>query len=131
MVALDSTTGKELWSYDPHSYEIGPGVRSRPWARQRGIGYWTDGKRRRLYLPTRDRMMALDADTGKLIPGFGNEGVIDLTEHLLWKVNDRTHFNMSSPPVVYKNLVIVGSSIPDRLVQAQRVPRAMFRPLTR
>jgi glucose dehydrogenase len=35
---------------------------------------------RRLYLPTADaRLIAINADTGKVCEGFGNKGVIDLT----------------------------------------------------
>lgn len=123
VVALDAGTGKQLWNYDPRMYEWGQGpVGGGSYPKHRGLATWTDGTMRRIFLPSRGRLMALDAETGKLIPNFGREGVVDLTEHLVWKVNDRTHFANTSPPVVYNNLVIVGSYIPDLLVYPQSPP---------
>jgi len=123
-VALDAKTGREIWSYDPHVYEWGNGLGSDgygAWSKLRGVAIWTDGKQRRIFLPTRSRLVALDAATGKLIPTFGREGTVDLTEHLIWRA-DKTTYSNTSPPVVFKNLVIIGSSIPDRIVYPQSPP---------
>lgn len=122
-VALDANTGKEIWSYDPRVYQWGPGRQpwTTHWARLRGVATWTDGKQRRILLPARSELIALDAETGKLITSFGRDGIVDLTEHLVWKT-EKTDYTNSSPPVVYKNLVIVGSSVPDNLVFPQSPP---------
>lgn len=116
VVALDANTGQELWSYDPRAYQWGPGPRGVSFAKHRGIATWTDGKQRRIFLPTRGRLIALDAETSKPIPTFGREGVVSLTEGLPWELKDVSHLSNLSPPVVYKNLVIVGSGISDSLI---------------
>lgn len=122
VVALDANTGKELWSYDPHAYELGAGPPSVTFADHRGIAIWSDGKERRIFLPTRGRLIALDAKTGKRIATFGNEGEVDLTKSLAWEIKDRRHYNNTSPPVIYQNLVIVGSNIPDTEVYRKSPP---------
>ncbi len=113
VVALDASTGTEFWSYDPHAYERA--------SRHRGVVTWTDGMERRVFLNSRSRLIALDARTGKSIPEFGQGGEIDLTEDLIWEVNKRD-YTQTSPPVVYKDLVIVGSSVSDGHVYERNPP---------
>ena len=48
------------------------------------------------------------------MPSFGNDGVVSLTDGLP-RISDITHATQSSPPVVYQDLVIVGSQVPDRV----------------
>lgn len=122
VVALDAASGKELWSYDPRAYELGPSPSSVNFALHRGIAAWTDGKSLRIFLPTRGRLISLDGRTGKRIPTFGNEGEVDLTKNLAWGIRERTHYSNTSPPVVYQNLVIVGSNISDNEVYPKSPP---------
>ncbi len=107
VVALDANTGTELWSYDPRVHKWGWSI-----FRHRGVATWTDGRERRIFINSRWRLIALDARTGAPIPTFGTGGEIDLTEDLIWEVN-RLHYMNTSPPVVYKDLVIVGSAMYD------------------
>jgi glucose dehydrogenase len=104
VLALDAYTGKKIWEFEaPYS------------ASPRGISYWPgDGQ----YPPTvvfgasGGRLVSLNAKTGKLIPGFGNEGVVDLrpgvADHF---PNGR--YSMSTPPAIYKNLVITGAQLQE------------------
>ena len=62
-----------------------------------------------------NRLISLDAETGKPVSGFGDNGVITLTTGLLWETNPK-HYTNTSPPVIYKDLVIVGNGVADRLV---------------
>ncbi len=105
VVALDANTGRDLWSYDPRAYEWGATA-----LHHRGVATWTDGTERRVFINSRWRLIALDAMTGQPIPTFGVGGEIDLTEALIWPVN-RLHYTNTSPPVVYKDLVMVGSGL--------------------
>ena len=59
-------------------------------------------------------MYGLDADTGKPIPGFGDEGRIDLRRDL---GRDPAQMSISdtSPPIVFKDLLIVGSIVSESL----------------
>ena len=111
---LDAETGVELWTFDPKAYEGGlKGMGPRGF-KHRGIAYWSDGDDARIFLNSRDRLYAIDAATGELDTGFGESGSVLLTEGHGRPVT-RYEFDQTSPPVVFEDLVIVGSHIPDRL----------------
>jgi quinoprotein glucose dehydrogenase len=122
VVALDASTGTELWSYDPRAYEWGRPPYLSLEHIHRGVATWTDGKERRIFINTRWRLIALDARTGKPIPEFGQGGEIDLTKELIWEVYSRLHYSSTSPPVVYNDLVIVGSTVPDYWMYKRNPP---------
>ena len=52
---------------------------------------------------------------------FGAGGEIDLAEGLLWPIN-RKHYSNTSPPVVYRDLVILGNGVGDRLMYKNDPP---------
>jgi len=114
VVALDATTGKLIWQYDPHAYDGGQPPNGTGFV-HRGVAMWTDGKERRIVMNSRWRLIALDAGTGKLVRSFGDTGVVDLLAHISRPVN-KLHYTQTSPPVVWQNLVIVGNGVADRLV---------------
>lgn len=95
-VALDAATGKEIWRFDPVD-EKRRGV-------NRGVMYWESGDDKRILFSAGTSLFALDAKTGKLITA------IDMTKEL-----DREPagaFNgATTPGVIYKDLVIMGSSV--------------------
>jgi len=118
VVALDADSGKELWSYDPKAYEDGQPPNGTGFV-HRGVAAWRDvaagqSAQTRIFLNSRWRLIALDAKTGEPITSFGDKGVVDLTQGLRREVN-RKHYTYTSPPVVYKNLVILGNGVGDRL----------------
>ena len=120
VVALDAESGKELWSYDPKAYEDGQPPNGTGFV-HRGVTAWRDpatgsgpGAQTRIFLNSRWRLIALDAKTGEPITTFGDKGVVDLTQGLRREVN-RKHYTNTSPPVVYRNLVILGNGVGDRL----------------
>ena len=114
VAALDAETGAELWTFDPKAYRGGPkGVGPRGF-KHRGVAYWSDGDADRVFLNSRDRLYAIDAATGELDRGFGGDGSVLLTEGHGRPVT-RHDFDQTSPPVVFEDLVIVGSRVPDRL----------------
>ena len=114
VAALDAETGAELWVFDPKAYEGGPKGAGPRGFKHRGIAYWRDGDDARIFLNSRDRLYAIDAATGELDTGFGESGSVLLTEGHGRPVT-RFEFDQTSPPVVFEDLVIVGSRIPDRL----------------
>jgi quinoprotein glucose dehydrogenase len=113
VAALDAETGKELWRFDGEAYKLGQILSGSGW-KLRGTAIWRDGGKLRIVLNSRHRMFLLDARTGKPVPSFGDNGVASLTEGLP-RISDIRHVTQSSPPVVYKDLFIVGSQIPDRV----------------
>src|SRR5262249_7010119 len=88
--------------------------------------YWTDDKEERILLGTGDAyLIALDAKTGQPCPDFGDKGRVDLTKGLFRKV-DRKQYAVTSPPVVCRDVVVVGSSIND-LPNTRETPPAAVR----
>jgi len=123
VVALNPETGVELWSYDPKSYVDGQPPNGTGYT-HRGIAVWRDAHEQnqpRIFLNTRYRLISLDARTGKLVSAFGDNGVVDLSQGLIWPIN-KMHYTETSPPVVYKDLVIVGNGVGDRLAYKNDPP---------
>ena len=114
IAALDAETGRELWRFDGAAYELGQLLSGSGW-KLRGTAVWRDARGQlRLLLNSRHRLFMLDAATGKPVTEFGNGGAVPLNVGLP-RMGDITHMSQSSPPVVYRNLVIVGSQVPDRV----------------
>ena len=110
-VALDAETGKQLWAFDPEAWK---GEEDNIGLKHRGVAFWRDRGELRIFMNTDNRLFSLDAKTGKPVASFGRKGVASLTEGLRLSTK-KLHSSQTSPPVVYRNLVIVGSRIPDRL----------------
>jgi quinoprotein glucose dehydrogenase len=94
IVALQPETGKEAWRF-----EIKQG------AARRGVSYWPGDKDHpaRIFFSTGRKIHALNAETGKLDPGFGKEGAIDLS------------VPYNSPPTIYKNVLVIGANIGESM----------------
>ncbi len=111
VAAINAETGKTVWTYDPQSYKTG-----RPTNLgflHRGVAYWTDGKQERILIGTADAyLVALDAKTGKPMADFGENGKVNLTKAIPLAANAR-NYAVTSPPVICRDVVIVGSSISD------------------
>ena len=114
VVALDAETGKELWVFDPEAYRTGPRGAGPGGFKHRGVAVWGSGDDMRIFLNSRDSLYALDAKTGELIRPFGDNGKVLLTDGFPNEVT-REEFDQTSPPVVFEDLVIVGSRVPDRV----------------
>jgi quinoprotein glucose dehydrogenase len=122
VVALNPQTGTQKWQFDPKVYEEGQVPNGTGFV-HRGVALWRDpaSKKIRVFMNARYRLFALDSETGQPIPDFGKDGSINLLEGLRWEVNPKNYTN-TSPPVVYKNLVIVGNGVADRLVYKKDPP---------
>jgi quinoprotein glucose dehydrogenase len=100
IVALDPETGKEIWRYDPKANG----------RENRGVSYWPGDPQTspRILLGTGDgRLIALDAKTGVPVAGFGDNGVVNLRAGITDKF-PRAAYGISSPPAIYRDVVIVG-----------------------
>jgi quinoprotein glucose dehydrogenase len=104
--ALNAATGTVLWKFDSGIKGTQP---------NRGLAYWTAGKEKRILVGVMYFIYALDAATGKPIPSFGVEGRIDLRENLGREPFFAQSIYLTSPGVVYKDLLIVGGRNPETL----------------
>jgi quinoprotein glucose dehydrogenase len=112
--AVDAATGHERWRYDP---KVNRGVRYSEMS-SRGVSYWADPARKnevcgqRIFIGTIDaRLIALDANTGRLCADFGQGGFVDLSRGV--RLQDKPDYQVTSPPAVAGDTIIVGSSIGD------------------
>lgn len=106
--ALDAATGRQLWRFDPQN---GAPPTSR--IRHRGVVVVND----RVLFNYRNRLYALDRRTGRPIPTFGDSGWVDLRQGLGRPVEGLS-VSASTPGVVFENLLIMGSTVPEQLPSA-------------
>jgi len=92
VLALEAESGKQIWSYD-----------SRTAPSRRAVAYWPGDRNNpaRVIFTSGRRMIGLNAATGKLDPGFGKEGEVDLV------------VPYESAPVIYKNMMFVGANVQE------------------
>ncbi len=113
VAAIDAATGETKWVYDPKIYENGLGMPANLGWLHRGVAYWRNGEDERIVMLTAfAQMIVLDAKTGKPVTSFGKDGRIDLTEGMGRPI-DRNYYTMTSPPVIVRGVVVVGSSVFD------------------
>jgi glucose dehydrogenase len=109
ILALEADTGKEIWSH-----ELPAGQTP-----ERGVAYWPGDRNNppRLIFTTGTsvmsgavargaadpphKLMALNTRTGKIDPGFGKEGEVDLT------------VGYTGVPTIFKNVVLLGAAVPE------------------
>ncbi len=103
--AVNAETGKQIWTFDPFNGKGAGEV-------NRGLTYWEDGNDKRILFSANNFLFALDARTGKLLPGFGKDGRVDLKVGLRDTGKD-FFVSSTSPGVIYKNLIIMGCRVPD------------------
>ena len=89
VLALEPETGKELWRYE-----------AKEAVSKRGVSYWAGDRNSaaRILATSGSKMIALNPKTGGLTPGFGKEGVLEMT------------VRYDSPPTIYKDMAIVGAN---------------------
>ena len=111
VIAIDAGTGETKWVYDPGSHELGRPANSG--YQHRGVAYWSDGGDERILIATGNRqLVAVNAMTGKTYPDFGEDGMVDLAEGLGPRVVKR-HLGYNAPPVVVRDVIVLGSIISD------------------
>jgi quinoprotein glucose dehydrogenase len=97
VMALDAESGREIWRYEVEGGQASP----------RGVAYWPGDRQSHQYAPrilfTAGRsLIALNTGTGKIDPGFGKEGILDMV------------VPYNGVPTIFKNIVMVGASTGER-----------------
>ncbi len=110
VIALDAGSGKLLWRFDSGIAGTAPA---------RGLAYWTDGTERRIFAGIMNFLYALDPATGKPISQFGDNGRVDLRKGLGgdYRLQD---IALTTPGMIYKDLIIVGGREPENAARASR-----------
>ncbi|MDQ6889413.1 MAG: PQQ-binding-like beta-propeller repeat protein [Bacteroidota bacterium] len=117
LFALNAATGQQKWLFDPALEDSS--AKSDPFAFfkvTRGVMYWQDdaGKDKRIIYSAGSKTFAINADNGRPVRSFGNNGFIDLTQNL---DRDTGTFNSyvvgTTPGVIYKNVLIMGTRVAE------------------
>ena len=123
VIALDPASGRERWRHDPRI----PRDRRYAESTSRGVSSWIDASAdpnspcaHRIFIGTLDaRLIALDGASGRRCAAFGERGTVDLTADV--RRTDLGEYLVTSPPAIYRDLVIVGSAVGDnRGVELER-----------
>jgi len=105
VIAVNAATGKEIWRFDPSG-----GSNARARFRHRGVAVHDD----RVFVTYRNFLFALDKKSGQPIASFGSNGRIDLRDGL-GKPIEGVSVSASTPGVVFEDLLILPSSVPETL----------------
>lgn len=105
VVALNAATGTRLWQFDPSG-----GDTARTRFRHRGVTVHRD----RVFVTYRNYLWALDRKTGVPITAFGQNGRVDMRDGLDWPSGNAS-ISASTPGVVFEDLLIMGSTVPETL----------------
>lgn len=107
LFALDAATGKPLWKFEPNSAKLHA---------NRGVMYWESGEDKRILYTAGSFLYAVNASTGQLITTFGDNGKTDLHEGLDGNIGHEVkdlNVTATSPGVIYKNTVVMGSTVSE------------------
>lgn len=124
VIALNATTGKLVWRFNPENK-----TKADIFLSCRGVAYYeapagTASCPRRIIAATADaRLFALDADTGKPCPDFGQGGYVNLTENM--GPTPPGFYFISSPPLVIRDRVVTGGWVYDN--QSEDEPSGVIR----
>ena len=107
IVAIDARTGETLWVWRPDEgerYDAAPRKMA-----GRGVAYWTNGgdDRRIITVTPGFHLAALDADTGRPIESFGDDGTVDMLRFIRGP-EDNVIIGSTSPPMVVNDVIVVG-----------------------
>jgi len=117
VIAIDPDSGEEYWVFNLHDGHVD----DKPIGSHcRGVAFWQAGEElsdaiceKRVFKADRmGRLFAIDADTGKICDGFGNNGIVDLTGPAFGGTG---RIVFTSPPAVLGDRVIVGGSVGDNI----------------
>jgi len=110
LFAIDAATGQLKWSFDPASV-ASVGIRSLNVSR--GVAFYHGSDEdQRLFFSAGASVYCLDPVTGRLLPGFGDHGRIDLHDNLGRDVSD-LYVAGTTPGIVYKDLLIMGDRVAE------------------
>ena len=107
LFALNAATGVLQWRFEPDKEKL---------HNSRGVMYWEYGDDKRILYTAGYFLYAVDALTGKLITTFGNHGRADLHEGLADNIGhdvSKLSVTATSPGVIYKNTLVIGSTVAE------------------
>ena len=113
LFAIDAGTGLQKWEFSPFDSLSSDKKMFFVLNNCRGVTYWSDGANdKRIYYTAGSDLYAVNALDGHPVPGFGHGGKVDLHEGLGRDVSN-LFVTATSPPTVYRDLLIMGSRVDE------------------
>lgn len=120
LFALDAATGREQWVFNPAEPSSGEAQGRGYFAMNvcRGLAYYKGSKDdQRLFYSASGALYCINALTGKPINSFGSHGKVDLHNDLGRDVKD-LYVASTTPGIIYKDLIIVGTRVAEEAAAA-------------
>ncbi|GAB3891086.1 hypothetical protein GCM10028803_02540 [Larkinella knui] len=108
LFALKAGTGEQLWKFEPSKNDR---LNS-----NRGVMYWENGSDKRILYTVGSSLYAVNAETGQIVTRFGTDGRVDLHEGLQTNMDhdvSKLSVTATSPGIIYRNTVVMGSSVSE------------------
>lgn len=113
LFAIDAHTGKEKWMFNPFDSLQSDKRMFFILNNCRGVTYWSDGEKdKRIFYTAGSQLYSINAETGRPVQSFGDDGKIDLHDGLDRDVKD-LFVTATSPGIIYKDLIIMGSRVDE------------------
>lgn len=120
LFALDAATGKEKWVFNPFD-TMALNAKTRGYFMMnvcRGVTHYNGGKNdQRIFYAAGSQLFCVDAETGNLILSFGDKGKIDLHDDLGKNAKDM-YIATTTPGIIYRDMIIIGSRVSEEAVAA-------------
>ncbi|RRB02570.1 outer membrane protein assembly factor BamB family protein [Larkinella rosea] len=108
LFALRAGTGEQLWKFEPSKNDRRNS--------NRGVMYWENGAEKRILYTVGSSLYAVNAETGQIVTTFGTDGRADLHEGLQTNLDhdvSKLSVTATSPGIIYRNTVVMGSSVSE------------------
>lgn len=112
LFAIDAATGEQKWVFNPVDTIEGKKSTFFILNNCRGVAYWSDGNNKRIFYTVGSNLYSINAENGKADTAFGKQGKIDLHDGLGRDVKD-LFVTATSPGIVYKDLIIMGTRVDE------------------
>jgi quinoprotein glucose dehydrogenase len=119
LFAVDAITGEQKWVFNPFD-SIATEKRGSFFILNncRGVAYWTDHKNdKRIFYTAGSDLYCVNADDGQPIKSFATDGKLDLHNDLERDVQD-LFVTATTPPVIYKDILITGTRVDEGPIAA-------------
>jgi len=103
--AINAQTGKQIWAFNALA-------EGEPTAASRGVTYWANGEDKRIIYSAGNYLLTINAKTGKLITSFGQKGKVNLNVGVRDDPS-KISVTLTTPGSIFKDLIIIGSRLPD------------------
>ncbi|GGH36020.1 hypothetical protein GCM10007423_28080 [Dyadobacter endophyticus] len=108
LFALKAGTGEQIWKFEP--------LKDDRLNSNRGVVYWENGNDKCILYTVGSSLYAVNAVTGEIVKRFGKEGRTDIHAGLQTGLDhdvSKLSVNATSPGIVFKNTLILGSAVSE------------------